>query len=92
VRDGLRFYKVVCDQMVVGSLVMGQCLTFDPGKGSHILRIKIDFLTSNTILFELARDGVARFEGEPGGPNLAASIDMFKAERYVKLNRLDPPG
>ena len=92
VRDGVRSYKVICDEDAVGSLGMGESMTFDPGPGSHTLRIKIDFMKSKTIAFDLTEDGAARFECEPGGSYFAAFIDFFKPEGWVKLVRLDQPG
>jgi len=91
VRDGIRSYKVVCDDVVVGSLDMGQSLAFDPGSGSHTLRVKIDFLKSRAIKFDLAADGIASFECEPGGSYFMAIFDMIKSEGYVALRRIDQP-
>lgn len=90
VRDGVRSYKVVLDGRPVGRLRMGDVLKLDVQPGPHSLCIKIDWKKSNTIPFDLGPDDVERFACEPGGPNLAALVDLFKKEGYVRLTRFDP--
>ena len=77
--------------MVVGCLGMGQSLAFDPGPGSHTLRVKIDLLNSRAIEFETTVDGLASFEYEPGGSCVMAIVDMIKSDGYVALRRIDQP-
>ena len=62
-----------------------------PDPALSTLRVKIDFLKSRAIKFDLAADGIASFECEPGGSYFMAIFDMIKSEGYVALRRLDQP-
>jgi hypothetical protein len=59
--DKLRKYKVVIDDIEVGSIVDGGIEQYDIQTGHHTIYLKIDWCTSNKIEFDILENEILEF-------------------------------
>lgn len=90
--DKLRNYKVIIDSKVVGEIADGQTKTFDVSKGSHTLRLGVDWAKSNEVEFDSSGKEI-RFKCGNALKGLRIILAIFYAtflaHKYLKLQRVD---
>lgn len=59
--DRIRAYKVICDEVVIGSIKCGQQIEFNIPAGHHRLYLAIDWCRSNTVDID-TDENVSEFE------------------------------
>lgn len=50
-KDSLRSFKIYLDGNLIGKIKNGSTLSFDISEGPHVLKLKIDWCSSNEIEF-----------------------------------------
>lgn len=90
--DGVRDYKVILDNQVIGNISDGQTQQFDISEGAHTLYLKLDWARSNKISFnansseELNFTCVSSLKGS--AVLLAIVYATFLFWKYIKLERV----
>ena len=84
--DRNRLYKVLIDDREVGGVWGAQSVAFDVPPGEHTVRIKIDFMGSNTVAVELQQLETAELACRGGGPFRALYTTVFFRNRYLDLH------
>jgi hypothetical protein len=88
--DRIRSYRVVVDDLEIGKINNGESKTFSIEPGAHHLVLKIDWCSSNTVLFDLPPDGTMHFEcgSNLRGVNLFLGIyyAFFARDQYLWLS------
>lgn len=86
-RDHLRSYQVVIDDVVVGQLGAGESQTFEVDPGAHELFLKIDWCRSNKLTIALEAEQAVAFRCAPrGNPFTEFYWVSFGRHRYLKLS------
>lgn len=90
-KDRKRSYKIYIDNMEVGSIDSGETKAFNVSAGEHVIVIKIDWASSNSISFSLANNQDASFEVSNsivGWKNLIALFYIsFWRNKYLMLKQ-----
>lgn len=87
-RDRLRKYKVLIDDAEVGEIKAGEEKTFDLLPGPHELKLKVDWMSSPGHVVTVGAGDTVRFKCG-GGNAWLASIDLFRPNQWIKLDRVD---
>ena|ERR1035437_1209747 len=92
-RDRIRSYRIILDDIDIGSIKESRSLDFGAEPGSHVLQLKIDWTRSQQIQFDVGVDEIISFECEPNGGAIATFIDSIRAigkhgRPYIKLSRV----
>ena len=78
------------DDSDVGTIDNGESKTFSIAPGPHVLVLKIDWCSSNTVRFDLPADGSVHFQcgSNLRGVNLLLSIYyvLFARDQYLWLS------
>lgn len=92
IADMFRAYQIHVDGSQIGSIKRGETVELDVESGEHIIQLKIDWLESNPVAFEID-DGTVNFEC---GSNFsgfrilkAAVYLLFPRGDYLWLRRVD---
>ncbi|MDM1098120.1 hypothetical protein HX045_14160 [Myroides odoratimimus] len=83
--ERFRNYTIFLDGEKIGSIANGTEMTFDISEGKHILSTKIDWNTSNAIIFEIAEDQTLYFSVKGANPLYALYYTFVKPHKYLKL-------
>ncbi|MFN2537113.1 MAG: hypothetical protein ABR549_03045 [Mycobacteriales bacterium] len=91
-RDKSRAYKVLLDGAVVGVIRDGQSLNVQTTPGRHHLRLKMDWLESQSLELKLEQGELRAFTCGPNGRALSALFDLFSRKRFwIKLQDGESP-
>ncbi|KUF43174.1 hypothetical protein HX017_05000 [Myroides marinus] len=83
--ERFRNYKVFLDGEKIGSIANNTEISFEVEEGKHILSTKIDWNTSNAIIFEIAEDQILTFSVKGANPLYALYYTFAKPHKYLKL-------
>ncbi|WP_121966588.1 hypothetical protein [Myroides sp. N17-2] len=83
--ERFRNYTIYLDGEKLGSIANGMEMDFEIPEGKHILSAKIDWNTSNAIIFEIAEDQTLTFSVKGANPLYALYYTFAKPHKYLKL-------
>ncbi|MTG98510.1 MULTISPECIES: hypothetical protein [Myroides] len=85
--DRHRNYIIFLDGEKLCSISNGEEVTFDVAPGKHILSGKIDWNSSNAIVFEIKDEHTILFTIRGCNPLLALYYTFAKPSKYLKLKK-----
>ena len=86
--DAVRAYKIELDGQLVGEIRQGATVEHNLTPGSHSLRLKIDWCSSNTVEFSNNSEETVTFEcGNNTNPMFAIFYVLFSRDKYLWLRR-----
>jgi len=86
--DRFRAYKVFLDWTEIGDIRQGESKQFPVQQGKHVLQLKIDWCTSEALMFDLA-DKTITFECGSNNVLKATFSAFFKTNNYMWLKRIE---
>lgn len=86
--DRFRNYQIFLDGEKVTSIANGSEISFKVSPGKHILSAKIDWNTSNAIVFEIKEEHKILFSVRGCNPLLAVYYTFLFPHKYLKLKKL----
>jgi hypothetical protein len=94
-RDRRRAYKVFLDGSQAGEIRDGESLTLPLDPGRHLVRLKIDWSGSHTLVLQLQPGECVYLECEPNGAAATAFSDLLRStgrakKPWVSLRRTTP--
>lgn len=91
--DKLRAYQVELDGNVIGKIGDGESKSFDVSRGTHNLRMRVDWARSNVIQFNVTDNGTLHFRcgNRLKGTNvlLASVYALLLPHKYIILEQID---
>jgi hypothetical protein len=87
-RDRRRRYKVLLDDEQVGTIGDREVQAYLVAPGEHVVRLKLDWTTSNKVTVQLGETEDINLVCRPGGGDLRTAFDaVFKHRSYMKLEQ-----
>lgn len=83
--ERFRNYTIFLDGEKIGSIANGIEMSFDIAEGKHILSTKIDWNTSNAIIFEIEDNQTLTFSVKGANPLYALYYTFAMPHKYLKL-------
>ncbi len=84
--DRNRVYKVVIDGSAVGELWPSQSEWFDVSSGEHLVRVRIDFMSSNELHVAPVEGEVLELACRGRSSPIAMFSTIFKRNSYLDLH------
>lgn len=83
--DRNRNYSIFLDGDKIALIPNGEELSFNINPGKHIISAKVDWNSSNAIIFEVKEDDNIFFTLSTATPFLAIYYTLIKPNRYLKF-------
>jgi hypothetical protein len=88
-KDALRAYQIELNDKTIGTIKVGESLSFDIPPGKHCLRMKIDWCSSSYLNFEITDRQTLHFECGNNAPMFAELIYvLFFRNKYLWLKQI----
>lgn len=83
--DRNRNYSVFLDGDKIALIPNGEELTFNINPGKHIISAKVDWNSSNAIVFEVQENDIIHFTLSTANPFSAIYYTLVKPNKYLKF-------
>ena len=78
-RDWARTYEILVDGTAMGTIGAGEGVLIPVAPGQHSVRLKIDWLGSDTLTVLVNPGEIVSLACWPSGPSAPALIDIFRS-------------